>query len=76
MGEEYNMGIIETIKMLEREEGMEKGIEKGMEKGTFSKSYTVVKNLLKLEKFSIAEIASIAEVDEEFVKKVKEELGI
>ncbi len=64
LGRDNNMGIIETVKMLEREEG------------TLAKSYTVVKNLLKLEKFSASEIANIAEVEEAFVLKVKKELGI
>jgi predicted nucleic-acid-binding protein len=56
------MGIIETIKMLEREEGMEK------------KSYEVVKNLLQANRFTIPEIANFANVTEDFVRKVKKDL--
>ena len=65
------MGIIETIKKIEREEafeiGMEKGIEKGIEKGKLQ----VVQNLLDAGKFTASEIAGFAGVTETFVKKVK-----
>jgi predicted transposase/invertase (TIGR01784 family) len=51
-----------------------KGIEKGKEEGEKKKSYEVVKNLLAANKFTIAEIASLANVTEAFVKKVKKTL--
>ena len=57
------MGIIETIKKIEREEGFERGMEKGKEQ--------VVKNLLAADKFSISEIAGFAGVAEAFVKKIR-----
>ena len=57
------MGIIETIKKIEREEGIEIGMERGKEQ--------VVKNLLAADKFSISEIAGFAGVTEAFVKKVR-----
>jgi hypothetical protein len=47
-------------------EGIEKGIEKGKE--------TVVKNLLLSTDFTIAKIASLTNVTEAFVKKVKKTL--
>ena len=61
------MGIIETIKKIEREEGFEMGMEKGIEKG----KEEVVKNLLAADKFSISEIAGFAGVTEAFVKKMR-----
>ena len=58
-GGAITMGIIETIKKIEREEGIEIGKEQ------------VVKNLLTAGKFSISEIAGFAGVTEAFVKKVR-----
>lgn len=69
-GKTNAMGIIETIKMLEREEGMEIGNKNGMEK----KGYDVVKNLLQANRFTISEIANFANVTENFVRKVKKDL--
>lgn len=66
-GGTITMGIIETIKKIEREEAFEIGIEKGIEKGKLQ----VVQNLLNAGKFTIAEIAGFAGVTEAFVKKVK-----
>lgn len=76
------MGIIETIKMLTREEGIEigieqgieKGIERGIERGEEKKSIEVVTKMLQSGKFSISEIANFTEVSEDFVKKVQKEL--
>lgn len=53
---------------------LEEGIEKGREEGIGQKSYMVVKNLLAVGKFSIAEIAGFADVSEAFVKKVQADL--
>ena len=66
------MGIIETIKMLEREEGfenglkigfdkgfnvgIEKGIELGVEKEALRKSHAFVMTLLQAYQFTYAEI--------------------
>jgi predicted transposase/invertase (TIGR01784 family) len=50
--------------------GMEKGIEKGIEKG----KEAIVKNLLLNTDFTIAKIASLSDVTEAFVKKVKKTL--
>ncbi|WP_159470613.1 hypothetical protein [Dyadobacter sp. 3J3] len=78
------MGIIETIKMLTREEGFEKGIEEGFEQGIEKgieqgfelgeerKGYKVVTKMLESGKFSVSEIASFADVSEDFVRKVQE----
>ncbi|MBE9461200.1 hypothetical protein IEE83_04825 [Dyadobacter sp. UP-52] len=81
-GNESTMGIIETIKMLTREEGieigleqgLEKGLEQGLEKGEEKKSLKVVTRMLQSEKFSISEIANFADVSEDFVRKVQEEI--
>jgi predicted transposase/invertase (TIGR01784 family) len=62
-GKKETMGIIETIKQITFEEGMEKGLEKSKEQ--------FVKNLLSNTDFSIAKIALLANVTEAFVKKVK-----
>ncbi len=71
------MGIIEAIRKIEREEGieigMERGMEKGLEKGMEKKTYEFVRNLLIAKKFSIAEIANLVGVTEAFVNKVKKE---
>jgi predicted transposase/invertase (TIGR01784 family) len=66
------MGIIETIKMITLEEGIEQGIEKGEQK----KGHEVVSNLLLLKQFSISEIANIANVTEDFVVAVQSDLKI
>jgi predicted transposase/invertase (TIGR01784 family) len=50
--------------------GEKKGMEKGIEKG----KKTVVKNLLLSTNFTIAKIASLTNVTEDFVKKVKKTL--
>lgn len=59
------MDIMETIYMLTREEGFEEGEEK--------KSIQVMKNLLMDTNLDKAKIASLADVSEEFVIKVREE---
>ncbi len=73
------MGIIETIKMITREEGREEGIEKGLEKGREEgieqQNRIFVKNMLLETTFETAKIALLAGVSESFVKAVKEELG-
>lgn len=72
------MGIIETIKKIEREEAFEKGrkegIEKGIEKGIEEGKAEVVANLVNAGKFTISEIANFSNVSEAFVRKVKRRL--
>jgi predicted transposase/invertase (TIGR01784 family) len=82
-GNEIAMGIIETIKMITREEaleegiekgmqkGIQKGIEKGIEKGENRKNHEFVKNLLLNTDFSISKIAALAGVSEDFAKEVQ-----
>lgn len=60
------IGIVEG-----REKGREEGREKGIVEGAERKSAEFVKNLLLAEKFSVAEIASLANVTEAFVLQVK-----
>jgi hypothetical protein len=69
-GNETAMGIIETIKMITLEEGIEKGIEKGRHK----EQITFVTNLLLNTNFDITKIASLSGVSEDFVKNVKQSL--
>ncbi|TDE18592.1 hypothetical protein [Dyadobacter psychrotolerans] len=66
------MAIIETVKMLTREEALQEGIEKGADK----RSYEVVTKLLLSGKFSISEIANFAGVTETFVRKVRKDNGL
>ena len=75
------MGIIETIKKIEREDAFEKGIEKGMEegmekgieKGIEKGKKEVVTNLISTGNFSISQIANLANVSESFVRRIKKE---
>ncbi len=67
-GKKNTMGIIETIKKIEREEGIEEGMERGKAE--------VVKNLLLADKFTLAEIANFASVTVAFVKKVQKDLKL
>ena len=60
------MGIIETIKMITREEGIEKGREQ--EKTTF------VNNLLLNTDFDIAKISALTGTSKAYVKKIKDSL--
>lgn len=85
-GKQNTMGIIETIKKIEREEafekgrkeGIEKGIEKGrkegIEKGIEEGKAAIVSNLINTGKFTISEIANFSNVPEAFVKKIKKGL--
>jgi hypothetical protein len=57
------MGIREMVLDRARTEGIEIGAEK--------KGNEMIKNLLAIGKLTIAEIASIANVTEAFVRKVK-----
>ena len=54
--------------------GEKKGIEKGMEKGIEKSKETFVKNLLLNTDFTIAKIATLSNVTEAFVKKIKRTL--
>ena len=77
------MGIIETIKKIEREEGIEigmkkgmeegieKGMEKGMEKGIEKGKREVIENLIIKLGLSDKQVADIAEMPVSFVKKIR-----
>ena len=64
------MGIIETIKMLEREQGERKGMEEGQKQ----KNLLIVTNLLLNTDFNSAKIAALADVPEEYVQHVRKQL--
>ena len=76
------MGIIETIKKIEREEGFEKGlvkgrekgIEEGMEKGIEKGKWEVIENLIIKLGLSDKQVADIAEMPVSFVKKIRASL--
>ncbi|MBX2921507.1 MAG: hypothetical protein KF746_04870 [Chitinophagaceae bacterium] len=69
-GKKITMGIIETIKQIEREEVFEKGIEEGIEKA----KQDVIENLIIRLGLSDKQAADIAEVSVSFVKKVRASL--
>ena len=54
--------------------GIEKGIKKGIEKGEIKKATKVVINLFKANKLSLEEIAQVAELSIEEVKRIIEKL--
>ena len=62
-GGAITMGIIETIKKIEREEVFEKGIEKGKQE--------VIENLIIKLRLSDKQVADIAEMPVSFVKKIR-----
>jgi len=68
------MGIIETIKMLTLEEGIEIGMEKGIEKGEDKAKISFVTNLLQNTNFDASKIAALASVSESFVDEVRKSL--
>jgi len=65
-GGAITMGIIETIKKIEREEVFEKGIEKGKQE--------VIENLIIKLRLSDKQVADIAEMPVSFVKKISASL--
>jgi flagellar biosynthesis/type III secretory pathway protein FliH len=70
--DEYSIRkTIENERKTAVERAMKEGREEGREEGIEKKSYEVVKNLLSIGKFTIAEIANFASVSEFFVRKVK-----
>jgi len=56
-----------------RSEGREEGIAEGEAKGKAVGKAEVIKNLLSLNKFSVSEIAELANVTVEFVKQIEAE---
>jgi len=61
------MGVIDVIKKQEHEQGMQKGAEQ--------KSIDVVKNLIKELGLADEQVARIAEVPVELVRKIRTELN-
>jgi len=81
-GGTVTMGLAETLKMLDREEGIEigiqtgiqTGIQKGIKKGEAIARHDVVSNLITKLGLSDEQAADVAEVSAAFVKKVRKEL--
>jgi len=71
---QQTMGIRELVLDLAKKEGVKEGIAKGLEKGIKESKTEFVRNLLTTEKFSISEIASLANVAEGFVLKIQNSL--
>jgi flagellar biosynthesis/type III secretory pathway protein FliH len=73
------MGIIETIKMLAEEEGLEKGlqkgIEKGLEEGIKKEKRTIVRSMILNTNFDNAKIAQLCDTAEAAVKQMREDLS-
>jgi hypothetical protein len=78
-GKKTAMGIIETIRMLAEEEGIEKGIEQGIEKGINQgieqgreeEKVIIVKHLLRNSDFDVDKISFLTGVEKEFIEKVR-----
>ncbi|SEJ16046.1 hypothetical protein SAMN04487995_3535 [Dyadobacter koreensis] len=64
------MGIIEAIKMIT----MEEGIEKGIERGERSKTHEIARNMLLNTNFDSSKIAVLANCSESFVEEIKEDI--
>jgi len=73
-GGTLTMGITETLKMLDREEGIEIGIQTGIKKGEAIARHDVVSNLITKLGLSDQQAADVAEVSLSFVRKVRKEL--
>lgn len=71
-GNETSMGIIEAIKMITLEEGIERGIATG----EYNKTYEIVKNLLINTDFETSKVAALANCSESLVEKVQEDLRL
>ncbi|WP_229215870.1 hypothetical protein [Dyadobacter frigoris] len=67
-GNETSMGIIEAIKMIT--------LEEGIEKGEYNKTYEIVKNLIVNTDFEISKVAALANCSESLVEKVQEDLRL
>ena len=69
------MGIIETIKKIEREEGIEigikKGREEGIEEGLEKGKREVIENLIIKTELSDKQVADVTEMSVSFVKKIR-----
>ncbi|SEN69312.1 hypothetical protein SAMN05216436_12019 [bacterium A37T11] len=76
---ELNMGIVETVKEIVRVEaeqrGERRGERRGEQKAEEKKNTEFVTKLLQANKFTIAEIANFATVNEDFVKKIQSSLA-
>jgi hypothetical protein len=68
------MGIIETIKMLTMEEGIEQGLQKGMVKGEQKKTYEFVKSLLLHTDFDVVKIAGLADTSQSIVRELQKDI--
>ncbi|MFT4019554.1 MAG: hypothetical protein QM668_21500 [Agriterribacter sp.] len=74
-GGAITMGIIETIKKIEREEGIEigikKGREEGIEEGLEKGKREVIENLIIKTELSDKQVADVTEMSVSFVKKIR-----
>jgi hypothetical protein len=72
---EKTMDIFEQVAEVRFEEGLKKGEKRGEKKATQKASRLFVEYLLRETKHSLPKIASLANVSQPFVKKVKKELA-
>ena len=69
------MGIEELLLDMAEKKGIEKGIEKGMTQKELEKNLIFTRNLLSSTDFSVAKIAELVGVSEDFVLTVKKGLS-
>lgn len=69
------MGIIETVKLQERRQGLLEGERKGRLEGKLEANYEFVSNLVTATDFDDNRIAALAMVSVDFVQKVRSELA-
>lgn len=67
------MGIIETLKLQERRQGVLEGERKGRLEGKQEANCEFVSNLISATKFDDNRIAALAAVPVDFVRKVRSE---
>ena len=70
------MGIQEFLLDRAKKEGVEIGVEKGMTEKDLEKNLEFTKSLLASTDFNPLRIANLVGVSEDFVLKIKEELGL
>lgn len=66
-GGAITMGITETLKMLDREEGIEIGIEQGMERGRHQEALEIAREM-KNDQFSIEQISKLTKLSFEEIE--------
>ena len=53
------------------QQGLEQGLEQGMQRGQEQAAAAIVRNMLKMQVLTVAQLAAAAEVSEEFVRDIQ-----